>query len=437
MNPQSFGRKVILLTLAASLPGMFLSLYFLWQMSWSPYLLWLLTLLVALLPLIFIFYIAKELSFQLRTLSSLVEAIRIGDFSLRGRRAGNNDAMAELLLQINQLADQLKFHRIRDMEMGHLLDKVVREIDVAIFAFDHKQQLKLVNPTACQLLNKSRETLLGQNAGQLGLDEYLRGPEQQLVDRNFMGAAGRWQIKREGYRETGLQHKLLFITDLKQVLRTQELQAWRRLIRVLSHEVNNSLSPIISVSDTLLLLARQQDDDWQDDLDDGLQLISERAKSLGCFIKQYSKLTKLPEPQKQCFLFNELLENVCELYPQQQIQLQLSQPYYIFADTTLLEQTLINLVKNAIEAGGPIIINCQQQDNQLKIQICDQGPGIANLENLFVPFYSTKTNGSGIGLVLSRQIIEAHNGSLQLFNGENGAIAEMLLPYLKNDLAEN
>jgi nitrogen fixation/metabolism regulation signal transduction histidine kinase len=319
-------------------------------------------------------------------------------------------------------------------EAYRLLDKTIAHINVAIFAFDANNKVKLVNPAAGRLFSCEFQQLFGQSSTNLLLNDFLTGEQSQLIEHTFPGGSGRWQIRLDSYRDKGIQGKLLFITDLKTVLREEELKAWKNLIKVISHEVNNSLYPISSMSQTLNTLVNRKTlaEDWQEDISEGLAVISERANSLTDFIKRYAKVAKLPEPNKQLFTMSQLLAHTA-IIPANRTDIVIDdnseQAMELYADLSMFEQVIINLLKNALEAGAPVGLSWGENKSSQWLHITDHGKGIKNPANLFVPFYSTKPQGSGIGLVLCQQIIEKHQGSITIENRtEGGCLVSINLP---------
>ncbi|MDC8771362.1 sensor histidine kinase [Roseateles albus] len=412
-----FAKRLGLWALAGGAPAWGLASYFIWQQTWLIYPKILLWLLCSGAWLGAAWALARRAEFQLQTLGNVVEGIASGDYSQRLRSASANEQLGE---QINALVDTLHRQRLRAEEAHCLVDAVLQGIDVAIFAFDEQASLRLANPAALALLLRDKDGVLGRSAAELGLAALLTADTAVLSEHVFAGAAGLWRLRRLPYSVDGREQTLLFVTDLKQVLRSEELQAWRRLLRVLSHEVNNSLVPISSLSATLHSnLARV----GTADLDEGLAIIHERAKHLAEFVRRYARLARLPEPQKQLFDLAALLRRLPTMLPEAGLSLTIAGDCLapmpsnfklpFFGDPVQIEQLLINLLKNGVEAGGAALeLRCQVQPLQLSVLDC--GPGIANPANLFVPFYTTKPEGAGIGLVLSRQIAEAHQGSLSL-----------------------
>jgi two-component system nitrogen regulation sensor histidine kinase NtrY len=368
--------------------------------------------------------------------SNLLAAVREGDYSIRGRHARLDDALGEVMLEINSLGSLLHEQRLGAVEATALLRRVMAEIDLAVFTFDEQHRLLLVNRAGQRLLARPAERLLGASAADLGLDSCLRGDPHRTIEVVFPGGQGRWGIGRSTFREEGLQHQLLVITDLSRTLREEERQAWQRLIRVLGHELNNSLAPIRSMSDTLNRLVTRDPlpGDWRDDVERGLLVIGDRAEALGRFIGAYSRLARLPSPKMQTFDVATWIRRVVELEARLAVETVPGPKLQVDGDPDQLEQLLINLLRNAVdvalETGGGVRVGWRRSGAHLEVWVEDEGPGLPDPANLFVPFFTTKPRGSGIGLVLCRQIAEAHNGTLSLENRSDapGSIARLRLP---------
>jgi signal transduction histidine kinase len=334
------------------------------------------------------------------------------------------------------MSNTLRDQRLGALEATALLRKVMEEMDVAAFAFDPQQALRLVNRAGERLLASPAERLLALDATSLGLAEYLAGDKEQTVQRSFPGATGRWGIRRNQFREGGVPHQLLVISDLTRPLREEELQAWQRLVRVLGHELNNSLTPIKSIAQSLELLVKTvpRPDDWGEDMERGLNVIATRSESLSRFMSSYARLAKLPPPRFAPLEINVLLKRVVSLETRMPVFFEASSPLTIQGDADQLEQVLINLIRNAVDAslegGGRVWIRLEQNPVSVAVSVRDEGPGLASTANLFVPFFTTKRGGSGIGLVLSRQIAEAHGGAVTLQNAVDGkgCEAKLILP---------
>jgi nitrogen fixation/metabolism regulation signal transduction histidine kinase len=359
--------------------------------------------------------------------------LREGDYSIRARGARENDALGEVLLEINSLGETLRVQRLGAFEATALLRTIMAEIDVAVFTFDPERRLRLVNRAGENLLGQPMDKLLGRRASDLGLAACFDSDEDAPLTLNFPGGSGRWGVRRSSFRERGLPHELLVLTDLSRTLREEERNAWQRLVRVLGHEMNNSLAPIKSIAGSLESLLRREPPpvDWQDDARSGLKSIATRADSLSRFMQAYARLAKLPPPQREQINLGELIRRVISLETRLSIDVRPGPELSILADGAQIEQLLINILQNAVDAslqtGGRVLIGWREVADCVEVFVQDEGPGIMNPTNLFVPFFTTKPSGSGIGLALSRQIAEAHGGSLALANRRDRSGAEALL----------
>ena len=430
-------QRILLMALISGTPAIITSMVIIWFMGdYTPKVQWTLTVLIVGVWLGFCFGLRDRVASPLRTLANLLEAMREGDYSIRARGVKSDDAMGEVMQQVNAMSATLRAQRLGALEATTLLRKVMEEINVAVFAFDGEHKLRLVNRAGERLLNEPAERLLGAEAGKLGLEKYLEGETQQTVQHHFPGGVARWGISRSMFREGGLPHQLLVVTDLTRPLREEELKAWQRLVRVLGHELNNSLAPIKSIAGSLenLLSREPRAPDWEDDMLRGLAVIASRSEALSRFMGAYARLAKLPQPTLAPVEVSALVRRVVGLETRIPPLLAPGPDLIIQADGDQLEQLLINVVRNAadasLETGGGVRVGWSRQDGQLVVWVRDEGPGLPNTSNLFVPFFTTKPTGSGIGLVLSRQIAEAHGGSLTLQNvtSGHGCEARLLLP---------
>lgn len=429
--------RILLLAIGAGLPGSVTALLFLWLGDHQPKVQWTLTVFIVGLWLGMAGSLRRRVVYPLQTLANLLQASREGDFSLRARRAVSDDVLGEVMREVNVLSETLMEQRLGAVEATLLLRKVIESMEVAIFTFDGDGRLRLVNPAGERLLAQAAERLLGKSAHELGLAELLEGEAGRTVQRVFPGGGeGRWGVRRSGFREGGLHHDLLVIANLSRALREEERQAWKRLIRVLGHELNNSLAPIKSMAATLVgLLGRDPPpEDWRDDMQRGLRVIAERSESLSRFMAAYSRLARLPPPRFAPVEVAPLVRRVVALESRRRVAVKPGPEVTIRADGDQLEQLLINLVRNAVDASadsdGGVWVSWRRRSGELEVRVTDEGPGLPDTANLFVPFFTTKPGGSGIGLVLSRQIAEAHGGSLTLENrpGRGGCEAHLRLP---------
>jgi len=432
--------RVFLLTLAVSLPGMALALFLMWIPSeWARTNALVITVIVVVTWVMLAMILRRHIVFPLQTVSNLIAALREGDFSVRGRQSRilqPHDTLEELIREVNELAETLHAQRLGALEATALLRKVMEEIDVAVFTFDSDHRLKLLNRSGAHLLGIPSERAIGATAEALGLADYLKEGGPRLLDASFPGGAGRWEIRRSLFREEGLPHQLLVLSDITRALREEELQAWQRIVRVIGHEINNSLTPIKSISGSLQSQLNQQNRpaDWEEDLARGLAIIGSRSESLSRFMTAYARLARLPQPKLQSVDVGTLVRRVAGLETRIPVSIRSGISVSVSADPDQLEQALINLLRNAadaaLETGGGVTITWVRLPAHVELRIEDEGPGFSNTSNLFVPFFTTKPQGSGIGLVLSRQIAEAHGGSLRLDNRVNsrGCVAQVRLP---------
>lgn len=421
--------QIGLFALGAGLPGSITALLLLWVDGYSPKVIWTLALVIVGGWLAGAWAARERIVTTLRTFSNLLMALREGDYSLRAPRAGRDDTFREVAEEINSLGDLLRAQRMSALEASALLRKVMDEIEVAVLVFDKEHKLRLINHHGERLFQKSGEALRGHTAGELGLMDILNGDAPRVVDFTFPGGAGRWEVRRGTYREQGNPHDLVVLSDMTRALREEERQAWKRLVQVLRHEINNSLAPIHSLAGSLrrMLARHPRPPDWEDDLRQGLDVITDRSQALNRFMASYSLLTRLPEPCPRPVNVGEWIQRVAGLETRRPVDILPGPEITIHADRDQLEQCLINLVKNAVEAvenpDARIWIHWSKPDYPAAfVDVCveDEGPGILNPANLFVPFFTTKPNGSGLGLMLSRQIAEAHGGTLTLVNRESG-----------------
>ncbi len=441
--PRSLEEAVLLLAIAGGVPAAVALGILVWGQPHSGELRWTVTLLV-LAGWIGCAALAYQRVQRLLFLqANLLGALREGDYSIRGVSARHGSAVDLVMVEINALGDTLQRQRTEAVESTALLQSVMGAIDVAVFAFDMDHRLVLVNPAgerllerpAARVLERPASGLLGRKAEELGLVNCLEGESPRLLDRPFGPDSGRLELRRSTFRRDGKPHQLLVFADLSRALREQEQQAWQRIVRVLSHEINNSLTPIKSIAHSInRMISRVPDVPRAAEIQDGLNLIEARSGALGRFLRAYAQLARLPKPQQRTFAIAPLARRIAELEDRLPVAIVGHGNPAVAADPDQIEQLLINVLRNAVDAametGGGVSMDWHEDDGALQIIVEDEGPGLPETSNLFVPFFTTKPSGSGIGLALSRQIAEAHGGTLTLENrgDARGSRATLRLP---------
>ena len=455
-----YARRVSLFTALVALPGFIITVTLLSLESWS---------LTAKATILFFELFAwwllalalqEHATRPLQTLANVVAALREEDYSFRARNAVPEDALGELSLEVNALADMLSDQRIRAMEATALLRRVVEEVETPLFTFSPSLVLQLVNSAGERLLQQPSVRLLGRTAAELGLADCLSVDNGATLALSG-SAQARWLVRRSSFRQKGVPHILVVLSDVSRVLREEERNAWQRLVRVLGHELNNSLTPIKSIAGSLnarvsgMTLTPEE----RQDFSRGLEIIETRTASLNRFLQAYRRLAQMPAPVLRKIALAPLVTRVANLETRLAVTVLGGPNIDLTVDSDQLEQMLINLIRNAAEAamdpsmdratdssidpapaphGSPPNAHCRPEvtlswrttDREAVITIEDNGPGLLSPDNLFTPFYTTKVSGTGVGLVLSRQIAEAHSGQVELSNRprQRGCVATIVLP---------
>jgi two-component system, NtrC family, nitrogen regulation sensor histidine kinase NtrY len=433
--PASHERQITVLALVTGLPAMVVALVLLWSGDFAARTQWTLTLVLAVFSLGSALTLRERVIRPLQTLSNMLAAIREQDYSLRARRSSPEDALGLAMLELNSLMNELRERRLGALEATALLQRVMGEIDVAVFAFDDTGALRLINAGGERLLGQPAERLLGRRAEELGLAPCLEGDAPRVIELQPSGTPGRWELRRGGFRQGGRPHQFVLLADVSRSLREEERLAWQRLIRVLGHEINNSLTPIRSIADRLQhLIGRSPPDaELREDIDRGLGVIASRSEGLSRFLASYTRLARLPPPRLGQVNVPEWVQRTVRLETRMAVEVIAGPNITLHADGDQLDQLLINLISNAVDAalttGGGVRVRWSGTDRSFQLAVEDDGPGLPNSANLFVPFFTTKPGGTGIGLVLSRQIAEAQRGTLMLANrvGTRGCEARLTL----------
>jgi two-component system nitrogen regulation sensor histidine kinase NtrY len=432
----SHDTRILLLALLGGLPALAAAGVLLWLVPASG------LLRGTILGALILFWLALARAAQIRVirplqiLANLLAGLREGHFTLRAREDETQDVLGAVRREVNALQETLKEQRLGALEADALLRRVMEEIDVVVLAFDPAGALRLINRAGERLLGHPAERLIGKTADHLGLSPVLEGETPRILDLGGLSTgAGRWEMRRRPFRQGGLPLVLIVLADISRVLRAEERQVWQRLVRVLSHEINNSLAPIKSLAATLtqLLDRDPRPGDWEVDVRRGLEVIGDRADALNRFMGSYARLAKLPPPTRRPLEVGDWIRRVVRL-ESPRVRVTEGPTVTIHADGDQLDQLLINLLKNAAEATEEtqtgIEVTWTVSGDRLEVQVRDEGPGLPATSNLFVPFFTTKPNGSGIGLVFCRQVAEAHGGEVSLSSraDRRGTVARVRLP---------
>ena len=434
-SPLSHEARVMLHALLAALPAALVAIGFLWLEPHSPKVRWTLTLVCVGAWTALALTVREEVARPLQTLSNLLAALREGDFSIRGRHSRNDDALGVALDEANALAATLRRERYGALEASALVKKAIEAIDVAVFVFDADGVLTLCNAAAARLVGAEADALRGKRAAALGLGALLDGESPRTLSLTLGGTPRQLEVRRGPVRQEGRPSTLVVAADLSRALRAEERHAFERLVRVLGHEINNSLAPIRSIAESLRQrVGRPDDAELAADLKSGLEVIERRAESLGRFMTSYTRLMRLPPPRLAAVDVAAWVRRVVELEQRRPIAIVAGPDVAVRADGDQLDQVLINLLRNAVDAAaetdGAVEVGWEARNGTVTVSVRDEGPGLSDTRNLFVPFFTTKTNGSGIGLVLSRQIAENHGGTLTLQDrgDRRGCEARLSLP---------
>ena len=447
-----YEHRIGLYSFLVALPALIVSTVLVWMQPWTTesrvgltvaelFVWWLLAL-----------ALQEQTTRPLQTLANVIGSLREEDFSFRARNATPDDALGELSLEVNALADSLSGQKVRAVEATALLQRVVDEIDAPLFAFDPASQLRLVNPAGEHLLRKTQARMLGHSAAELNLQPCLTADNESLVELNLNNSQARWLLRRSSFRQHGVPHTLVVLSDVSRALREEERRAWQRLIRVLGHELSNSLAPIKSIAGSLgsRVSSTPMDPEVRSDLQRGLEIIEARSASLHRFLEAYRRLAQMPAPVLREVKLAPLITRAASLETRMKVSVQAGPDVVFQADPDQLEQMLINLVRNAtdavLETSPPsatpadaqhVAVHWDANASDVTLIIDDNGPGLLNPANVFTPFYTTKPNGSGVGLVLSRQIAEAHGGRIEISNriGVRGCSVRVVLPRSPSSVA--
>ena len=446
----SFERRLRLWLYLIGLPGFLLCGIVLQQQKFDAVIEMILLLLFVFAWAFIVSLVMEQITRPLQTLANVVASLREDDYSFRARGARRNDSIGDLAIEINALASMLQTQRAGALEAMALVERVMDSMQSPVLAFDPDDKLKLLNASAGRVFGLEIDKSLGRSAESLKLKYLVETANDDLLPLGSGQQSTRWMVKRAGFRLRGVPHTLLVLADVGAALREEERVAWQRLIRVLGHEINNSLAPIKSIAASLRgRLAATVAEEGRDDFERGLEVIENRSESLNRFLQAYRQLMGLPAPRLAAVKLSKLVHRVVQLETRLHVMVTHSEELILTIDADQIQQALINLIRNAAEAAlGPdaensgnaqVEIAWRYNEHEVSIEILDNGPGLTNAGNLFVPFYTTKPSGTGIGLVLAQQIAEAHGGAVELRNrmdGIAGCRAELRLPLLTKNPEE-
>lgn len=381
-------------------------------------------------------YLHRKLVDPLRTLSTLIGSLKEGDLGPGLDIDAYGPEFRVLLQDIQALRQTLSKYRVGEAESTALLQRVMAEIQVVLVAFDENGVLRWCNRWAETLLQIGPGQM-GKSAEALGLNELMEGPYPRISGLQLGGRLGRWDIRTARFREDGKPRRLFILSDLTTALRAEERQAWHRLLKVVRHEIRNSLTPILSLTDTAreTLIREAPQGEWRDDIGLALEIIESRAAAIRNLLSAYADVQELPSPRFAELDPGTIARRAVEQELRLPVVLELGPDIHFTADADQIDRALVNLIGNAVEVcreqEGCVRLTWICRDHFIEFQVWDEGEGFTDeSERLFVPFYTTKKDGSGLGLFVVRQIAESHGGSILLENRQDrsGCVARLRLP---------
>lgn len=349
-----------------------------------------------------------------------LEAVRIEDYKQYAKPVFSQGIVGKLHQQLRDFSEDLSRKKLRYDQHVFLVYQLIDQLDTPVLVFNEKNQLTYANGAFSILYDQPWQRYRQASAKLLGLTK--QGDSWELQHSN-QRKEKRWQISHSTFIDSGVAHQLLIFTNIESALRTSQLNAWQQIVSVMAHEIRNSLTPVSTIAESLSVRVEASRDK------DALALISERCNHLQNFINRYASVSKQIHLNYQQISVSHLADQLNGLFNHIELEI-VMKAMWIWGDKSMLEQVLINLIKNSLEAGAQnVVLEFGEDRSKTTIKVIDDGHGFANLENLFVPLFSTKQDGQGIGLSFCRNIIEQHQGSIALVNNRSqGVTVTITLP---------
>ena len=349
-----------------------------------------------------------------------LEAVRMEDYKQYAKPLFSHGIVGKFHHQLRDFSDYLSIKKLRYDQHVFLVYQLIDQLDTPILVFNQKNQLTYANGAFSILYGQPWQMYRQASPKLLGLIK--QEGVWQLKHTNKQKKQ-QWQISQSTFIDTGVAHQLLVFINIESALRISQFNAWQQIINVMGHEIRNSLTPVSTIAESLSVRTESARDK------EALALISERCRHLQDFINRYASISQQINLSYQQISVIQLATRLKGLFTNIKLEIILT-AHWIWADKSILEQVLINLIKNADEAGAhKIVLNFSQDNSNTTIRVIDDGHGFANLEKLFVPLFSTKQDGHGIGLSFCRNIIEQHQGSITLANNRvQGVTVTITLP---------
>ncbi|WP_448546723.1 sensor histidine kinase [Thalassotalea fusca] len=355
--------------------------------------------------------IVSKVRSLLCVLVNSLEHINSSSFNTSPYLPYKKGVLHSLNIEYAKLQEQLQQANFDRQKDAYIMYQLIEQLETPILLFDHRGLLVNANPTSKLFLGQDWRILKGTSMESIGLT--ITGNNQiKCIEQNDV-----WSVKSCISTSGENKFHLVLMQNIEQELRAKELSSWHKLIKVIGHEVRNSLTPIYALSHALADDLKHDENKHQ-----ALTVIANRSKSLQSFINRTTELANIPKPKIEAIDIKRKIEECCDLISGVDYEIQVS-TQYVYADPIQIEQVLLNLIKNADESmteKSPILVSVFEYNNGTKIAIKDLGTGIYEENNLFVPFYTTKEHGSGIGLPLCKQIIDAHSGTIFIKNNSDG-----------------